>query len=191
MFDVYRPTSFHCWILTVYYDILFFPTKLEYLTCCFEKPAGRNVRERVAKVSWGVHHSKYMLLFLKGELIIVITTSNLSPQRSLDLSWVARFPKRENEGSNFGEVLWDFLIKQSHNLSLQIASAGGSYSKDRMQEMSSNRPTEWLLENVNIEDLNKEYDFSGALVDLVSGTMCCTFLVNLTLFQSGACFLQG
>ena len=76
----------------------------------------------------GVHHPKFMILFeTSGSVVVVVSTSNLSPQHSVDASWVQRFepspqPLTENgvtdatrcDGSDFGHVLANYLECQSH-----------------------------------------------------------------------------
>jgi hypothetical protein len=42
----------------------------------------------------GVHHSKYILVFCKDKLIVVILTANLVPQTSIDTIWMQEFPAR-------------------------------------------------------------------------------------------------
>jgi hypothetical protein len=86
----------------------------------------------------GVHHPKFMLLFEKsGSLVVVVSTSNLTSQESLDGVWLQRFTptnpagehdgnrspratsprnktkERRHDGSDFGAVLSDFIQKQS------------------------------------------------------------------------------
>ncbi|KAL3763688.1 hypothetical protein ACHAW5_004840 [Stephanodiscus triporus] len=86
----------------------------------------------------GVHHPKFFLLFERsGSLVVVVSTSNLTPQTAMEGSWVQRFESREivprptyvndiggggiggrggtDHGmpSDFGVVLTDFLEKQS------------------------------------------------------------------------------
>ena len=84
----------------------------------------------------GVHHPKFFLLFERsGSLVVIISTSNLTPQSLMDGSWVQRFepkgvsPHNRDSGNNdgnlkkgsvyfgmpsdFGAVLTDFLKKQS------------------------------------------------------------------------------
>lgn len=81
-------------------------------------------RKRLSKR--GVHHPKFMLLFeTSGSLVVIVSTSNLTPQSATDGVWVQRFtPKdkgaptktnqeRRVDGSDFGHVLVDFLQKQS------------------------------------------------------------------------------
>ncbi|KAI2510685.1 hypothetical protein MHU86_3796 [Fragilaria crotonensis] len=94
-------------------------------------------RKRLSKR--GVHHPKFMLLFEKrGSLVVVVSTSNLTSQESLDGVWLQRFTpsnstgeldenrspqpaiprnkikERRYDGSDFGAVLLDFLQKQSN-----------------------------------------------------------------------------
>ena len=85
----------------------------------------------------GVHHPKFFLLFERsGSLVIIVSTSNLTPQTAMEGSWVQRFesidtaprPTFANDvgrggddkrwtdhgmPSDFGAVLTDFLEKQS------------------------------------------------------------------------------
>ena len=74
----------------------------------------------------GVHHPKFMLLFeTSGDLIIVVSTANLTPTKSVEGSWVQRFracrrpnsmPSSKQELKNdFGPVLVDFLQKLSES----------------------------------------------------------------------------
>ena len=49
-------------------------------------PCGRRAR--------GVQHSKMAVLVGTAELIIVVSSANLGPQRTVDMSWVQRFPRR-------------------------------------------------------------------------------------------------
>ena len=73
----------------------------------------------------GTHHPKFFLLFEKsGSLVVIISTSNLTPVTSTEGSWVQRFhPRAEDDRvmdnidmgmpSDFGTVLVDFLEKQT------------------------------------------------------------------------------
>jgi hypothetical protein len=76
-----------------------------------------------------VHHPKFFLLFERsGSLVVIVSTSNLTPQTAMEGSWVQRFEPedagvgievggrgRTDHGmpSDFGVVLADFLEKQS------------------------------------------------------------------------------
>jgi hypothetical protein len=80
------------------------------------------------KVKVGVHHPKFMILFeTSGSVVVVVSTSNLTPQHAVDASWVQRFEpsqvdKRKSEiddamrgnGSDFGHVLANYLECQSN-----------------------------------------------------------------------------
>jgi hypothetical protein len=77
----------------------------------------------------GVYHPKYMLLFEKsGSIVVVVSSANMTSQKSVDASWIQRFQPSGNDelpdttvnelrdrcdGSDFGHVLADFLQKQS------------------------------------------------------------------------------
>jgi len=85
--------------------------------------------EDTKTVQWGVHHPKFFLLFERsGSLVVVVSTSNLTPQTSTEGSWVQRFEPADGGDdvdvdhgmpSDFGVVLADFLRRQSD------AAAGG------------------------------------------------------------------
>ena len=83
------------------------------------------VKARVQKR--GVHHPKFMILFERsGSVIVMVTTSNLTNQTSVDGAWIQRFEptsekmakRREtnvrSDGSDFGYVLADFLYHESN-----------------------------------------------------------------------------
>ncbi|KAL3809779.1 hypothetical protein ACHAXA_001623 [Cyclostephanos tholiformis] len=98
----------------------------------------------------GVHHPKFFMLFERsGSLVVIISTSNLTPQTAIEGSWVQRFESRETSPrptyvdgvgrdggscrrwtdhgmpSDFGAVLTDFLEKQS-----EAAATGGGMLPD-------------------------------------------------------------
>lgn len=67
----------------------------------------------------GVHHAKYMLLLeTSGALVVVVSTANMTSSRTIDASWIQRFPpitttKTKTAPSNdFGTVLAHFLQHQ-------------------------------------------------------------------------------
>ena len=107
------------------------------------------------KSARGVHHPKFYLLFERsGSLVVIVTSSNLTPQNSTEGSWIQRFEPRssapklsyvqngcggvtrsgiDNKSasvvdfgmpSDFGVVLQDFLTKQAE------AAEEGSLSPD-------------------------------------------------------------
>jgi hypothetical protein len=128
----------------------------------------------------GVHHPKFFLLFeSSGSLVVIVSTSNLSPQKSLEGSWVQRFePNEINKGdfggfegggssktngcidygmpSDFGAILTDFLTKQSD------AAASGGMPPD----VFLRRYVPGLSSGLNA--LAKKYRFVDAQVHLVS-----------------------
>jgi hypothetical protein len=70
----------------------------------------------------GVHHPKFMLLLeTSGNLVVLITTANMTPTRTVEGTWVQRFKPVKNTARNhsgkgnndFGMVLQDFLSKIS------------------------------------------------------------------------------
>ena len=73
----------------------------------------------------GVHHPKFMILFERsGSVIVMVTTSNLTNQTSVDGAWVQRFYQTPTttkpvtnpraDGSDFGYVLSNFLQHESN-----------------------------------------------------------------------------
>jgi len=118
----------------------------------------------------GVHHPKFFLLFERsGSLVVIISTSNLTPQNSTEGSWVQRFEPIVATGSgcntkgsvdfgmpsDFGAVLTDFLGKQSE------AAAGGM-----MPDVFLRRYVSGLSSGLNA--LSERYRFDEAQVHLVS-----------------------
>ena len=93
-------------------------------------------RQRNNKGAGGVHHAKYILIFCRDKLVVVILTANLVPQTSIDALWIQEFPAqpviinlpsvlpvkktdeqrldKENDekptNNEFGNVLQNFLI---------------------------------------------------------------------------------
>jgi Tyrosyl-DNA phosphodiesterase len=95
-----------------------------------ESTANGNSRQRrhVRETRMGVHHPKFMLLLeTTGSLVVLISTANLIPTKTVEGTWVQRFhpvrkrhqentttPRNNNNHRNdFGMVLQDFLIKLS------------------------------------------------------------------------------
>uniref|UniRef100_A0A7S3L1C7 Tyrosyl-DNA phosphodiesterase n=1 Tax=Amphora coffeiformis TaxID=265554 RepID=A0A7S3L1C7_9STRA len=66
----------------------------------------------------GVYHPKFMILLEKsGNLIVVVSTANLTKPCTTDASWIQRFPPAtattSSSNNDFGAVLQDFLMQQS------------------------------------------------------------------------------
>jgi len=138
-----------------------------------------NDDEPEMKTVRGVHHPKFFLLFERsGSLVVIISTSNLTPQNSTEGSWVQRFepkeqsspqPTNSNRGSDanakgnvdhgmpsdFGAVLTDFLKRQSE------AAAGGM-----LPDVFLRRYVSGLSSGLN--SLVDQYRFDDAQVHLVS-----------------------
>lgn len=121
------------------------------------------------KTEVGVHHPKYFLLFEKsGSVVVIISTSNLTPQTALDGSWVQRFDARHESQydeynrsdvdlgmpSDFGTILTDFLTKQSD------ATANGSMLPDIFLRR--------YVKGLSLSGLRTRYKFEDAQVHLVS-----------------------
>ena len=105
-----------------------------------ETPAPNN--NHLPEYKKGVHHPKFMLLFeSSGDLIVVVSTANLSPtQNTTEGSWIQRFRKRKHQQQrphhhhhhrhhhhipssslntcDFGPVLLDFIQKLSQSSTL-------------------------------------------------------------------------
>lgn len=65
----------------------------------------------------GVHHSKYILVFTKRGLHVLISTANMTAPLSYDLTWTDFFPALKHKTyhnftqhvTDFGHVLQDFI----------------------------------------------------------------------------------
>ena len=126
----------------------------------------------------GVHHPKFFLLFERsGSLVVIVSTSNLTPQTALEGSWVQRFehvemaPRPNNLNdvggfgvvdfgmpSDFGVVLTDFLEMQSE----AAAVDGGMLPDDFLRKYVP------CLSNLGLAGLANQYHFDEAQVHLVS-----------------------
>eukprot|EP00984_Skeletonema_dohrnii_P001064 scaffold331_cov123-Skeletonema_dohrnii-CCMP3373.AAC.4 len=121
------------------------------------------------KTELGVHHPKFFLLFEKsGSIVVIISTSNLTPQTAVDGSWVQRFDARHESQydqfnqsdvdlgmpSDFGTILTDFLMKQSD------ATANGSMLPDIFLRR--------YVKGLSLSGLRTRYKFEDAQVHLVS-----------------------
>ena len=122
------------------------------------------------KTELGVHHPKFMLLFEKsGSIVVIVSTSNLTPPTALDGSWVQRFEARHESQYNeynrnsdvdwgmptdFGSILTDFLSKQSE------AAADGSMLPDIFLRR--------YVKGLSLDGLKCRYKFEDAQVHLVS-----------------------
>jgi len=115
----------------------------------------------------GVHHPKFMVLFERsGSVIVMITTSNLTEQTSVDGAWVQRFEPADSatkkgtmkcpraDGSDFGYVLANFLQHQSN-----AASEGDLL------------PEEFLFKYCGLDgfdNFRKHYRFQDSQVHLIA-----------------------
>jgi hypothetical protein len=121
------------------------------------------------KTELGVHHPKYILLFEKsGSIVVIISTSNLTPQTASDGSWVQRFEARHESQydefnrsgvdlgmpSDFGTILTDFLSKESD------AAADGSMLPDIFLRR--------YVKGLPLSGLRCRYKFEDAQVHLIS-----------------------
>ena len=113
----------------------------------------------------GVHHPKFMLLLeTSGNLVVMVSTANLTPTKTVEGTWVQRFrPVRNrsahmintaNSGVNdFGVVLQDFLSK--------ISDAAVADNPNLVDEfMTQHFPC-------SLSDLSQRFHFEAAQVHLV------------------------
>ena len=134
-----------------------------------EEPSGGNVdNDTRRQVKRGVHHPKFMLLFEKsGDLVVVVSTANLSKTKSVEGSWIQRFsPRRrpvptvattnnsrgDSATNDFGITLTDFLR--------QLSSSAMS-GQTKVEEFF----TQHLA--MELDDLPGRYHFEKAQVHLV------------------------
>lgn len=77
-----------------------------------------------AKRSLGAFHPKMLLLVMRTRLVVVVSTANLTPQMTVDMSWVQAFPRRRlqqqgcggQQQGDFGKMLDDFLGRIDESL---------------------------------------------------------------------------
>ena len=83
------------------------------------EPSNQDESKRESKR--GVHHPKFMLLFEKsGDVVVIVSTANLTRTNTAEGSWIQRFRKLQRRtlhkppsSNDFGIVLTDFLDKLS------------------------------------------------------------------------------
>ncbi|EEC49115.1 predicted protein [Phaeodactylum tricornutum CCAP 1055/1] len=111
----------------------------------------------------GVHHPKFMILLERsGDVVVVVSTSNLTEPRATDASWLQRFPaarssrerKLKEEEDDFGIVLTNMLEAQTLSCRKGHVTPMGFCR----QELGWN----------SLRDLTKHFDFSKAQVHLVA-----------------------
>ena len=167
--------------------------------------------EKRKKATNGVHHPKFLLLFERsGDLIVIVTTRNLSPQKStVEGSWIQRFRRRrtstpsssfrrqtsEGDGhksnNDFGPVLQDFLIQLSKNVATKQRNDDSKSSKQ------SSSPLEiFLSKHIGIKSLKEfqdTYHFETArayLVPVVPGNFEYNAGADCTTSSSRSGFSQ-
>ena len=130
------------------------------------------------ETKFGVHHPKFFLLFEKsGDLVVIVTTSNLTPTNrcTAEGSWVQRFRrrngterKRQDSDNDFGLVLQDFLVRLS-----EAAAAGPRReTQTPLADSSKKRLSleDFLWKHVGIQSLaefSSRYHFETAQTYLV------------------------
>ncbi|OEU17809.1 hypothetical protein FRACYDRAFT_238235 [Fragilariopsis cylindrus CCMP1102] len=136
-----------------------------YVSSDNNKKKKNNDEKNKRETRMGVHHPKFMLLFEKsGNLVVIVTTSNLSKTScsTVEGSWIQRFyrnrvgdsgrgsrkrndhnDKQQAQTNDFGPVLQDFL--------LQLSEAAAHPSGRRKEVASTKPPTN----NNSNKDKNK------------------------------------
>ena len=140
------------------------PRKKQQLSRGIDPEGDGDVDEQIKSIP-GVHHAKYILVFVPDGLWIAITTANLTPHSAVDGTWHQFFPLREKSQrrhritkathSDFGEVLEDFITHQTQQMR----------SNSRGSEFSI---LDWIRSFVGPVSLSSSYDFDAAEVALVS-----------------------
>jgi Tyrosyl-DNA phosphodiesterase len=139
--------------------------------CC--KDSGFLRQEIIERRQWkrGVHHPKFMLLLEEtGSIVVVISTQNMTQsKRSIDGSWVQRFPPLSNDKPNqasedsVGAELARILQHQT------LATAP--------EQMTAYAFVKRYMGWASLHDLSTHYDYRGASVHLVAtvpGDYTCT-----------------
>lgn len=110
--------------------------------------------------SKGAFHPKICLLFTRRRLVVVISTANLVPQVTADLSWVQSFPRRWHGqevvkgASDFGKVLGDFMVRIEESLGAQAQQCRRAGEAAAVAEgMVANGPLEFLRRHLGSSDL--------------------------------------
>lgn len=132
-----------------------------------------NKKEEDSTSKMGCNHPKFFLLFEKsGSLVVIITTSNLTPGTSTEGSWVQRFESitstdaaattKQGSGvdfgmpSDFGVILSDFLEKQSEAADL----ANDNYSAKAVCGKNSKgayvKVTKTMGDGVSLDDTDDD-----------------------------------
>ena len=132
-------------------------------------PCGKDEEEDSegeAKAIPGVHHAKYLIVFVEGGLWLAITSANLTPHSAVDGTWHHFFPitpsaQRNNPTphpprNDFGEVLEDFINHQT----LQM--------RRNLRQFAEFSAIDWIRSFVGPVSLANSYDYSSADVALVS-----------------------
>ena len=114
----------------------------------------------------GVHHAKYLMVFVEGGFWLAITSANLTPHSAVDGTWHHFFPcipthRRDtplvySPKNDFGEVLDDFLTHQSQQM------------RRNLQRTAEFSVINWIQSFVGQVSLADSYDYNSAEVALVS-----------------------
>lgn len=113
----------------------------------------------------GVHHAKYMLVFVETGVYVAISSGNVSAQLSLDATWTQYFRRTERsvaQTNDFGEVLEDFLSHQADQILVRHCDSAPREVPNLMS---------WLRLNLKLgkgRSLASMFDWNAASVDLVT-----------------------
>jgi hypothetical protein len=119
----------------------------------------------ICNANQGVHHAKYMLVFVETGVYVAISSGNVSAQLSLDATWTQHFRRIERsvaQLNDFGEVLEDFLSHQSDQILVRHCESAPREVPNLMS---------WLRLNLKLgkdRSLASMFDWNSASVDLVT-----------------------
>ena len=121
------------------------PVKLEYSMYFRDNVASKRIR-----MSRGVHHPKFIIVFTKLGLHFAVCTGNLTISKgSVNATWFQFFPKKASDGDEFGKILEDFLFQLS----------------EQQSPITSMSLMHWIKRHTGItSSLSKSFDFSQSEV---------------------------
>jgi len=126
------------------------------------------------RTTYGVHHSKYMLIFTSSGLHVIISTANFTKPTSVDVSWCQCFPLHQTAGHLPTTLAMesDFGITLEHFINSQVSCI--VYLKNQLDSslLQNGGIGTWLghiYESPLLScELTTLFDFSSAEADLVA-----------------------
>ena len=114
-----------------------------------------------------------MLLFEKsGSIVVVISTANMTSQRSVDGSWVQRFERCSKDGSEFADIAIDKLREKCDGSDFGYILSDFLQKQSEAAKLNQMLPIQFLRKYVGqfdiLDDLRRKYQFDRASVHLVS-----------------------